>query len=167
MRAAIFCLLIAIICGLSAANAVAQGTEVPFGGLSHDSSLPVEISADSLSVDQKTGLATFSGNVVVGQGDLRLAASQIEVRYDTTGSTGAVNEMRATGKVTLTNGSEAAEAARALYTVASGQVLMEGDVLLTQGQNAISGEALRIDLTSGQARMEGRVRTIFQPSTGR
>lgn len=146
--------------------AVAQGADVPFGGFAHDSSQPVEITADSLSVDQARGAAVFEGNVVVGQGTLRLAAERIDVSYATTGETGRIDRLEATGKVTLTNGAEAAEAGTAVYEVATGTVLMEGDVLLTQGQNALSGERLRIDLGSGTARMEGRVRTIFQPGAG-
>ena len=70
--------------------------------------------------------------------------------------------MVASGNVTLTNGGEAAEAARAVYVVASGTIEMSGNVLLTQGQNALAGEALSIDLGTGQAKIEGRVRTIFQ-----
>ncbi|QHQ36849.1 lipopolysaccharide transport periplasmic protein LptA [Algicella marina] len=147
-----------------ASGAAAQGTNVPFGGFSHDSSLPVEITADNLSVDQANGLATFAGNVVVGQGSLRLAAERIEVTYGGSG-TGEVREMKASGGVTLSNGAEAAEAAEAVYTVADGAVLMQGDVLLSQGQNAISGQRLRIDLNAGTAQMEGRVKTIFQPES--
>ncbi len=143
----------------------AQTADVPFGGLAHDSSLPVEITADTLNVDQSNAKATFLGNVIVGQGTLRLGAERIDVIYGAAGQTGTVETMTASGKVTLSNGSEAAESARAIYTVADGSVVMEGDVLLSQGQNAISGQRLRIDLNAGTARMEGRVKTIFQPGT--
>ena len=146
--------------------AAAQGADVPFGGISHDSSLPVEITADQLNVDQAARVAVFQGNVVVGQGTLRLGADRIDVSYSDGEGTGQVERMEATGQVTLTNGAEAAEAQSAVYTVADGAVLMEGEVLLTQGENAISGERLRIDLNAGTARMEGRVRTVFQPGTG-
>jgi lipopolysaccharide export system protein LptA len=150
----------------AAGELAAQGAQVPFGGLSQDSTLPVEITADQLGLDQAAGTATFTGNVRVGQGDLRLAADEVQVFYvsggDETG-TGAIREMRAAGNVTLSNGAEAAEAARAVYDVAGGVVEMEGDVLLTQGANALSGERLRIDLDAGTGEMIGRVRTIFTP----
>ena len=71
--------------------------------------------------------------------------------------------MVATGNVTLSNGEEAAEAERATYEVATGQVEMEGDVLLTQGQNALSSQRLSIDLNAGTGQLEGRVQTIFVP----
>ena len=49
----------------------AQGTQVAFGAIQQDTSAPVEVSADELSVDQKTSAATFQGNVVIGQGQMR------------------------------------------------------------------------------------------------
>ena len=86
--------------------------EVPFGGLSHDATLPVEITADRLDLDQAAGSAVFSGTVKVGQGTLRLAADRVEVFYDEAAAapTGKVQRMVATGNVTLANGTEAAEA---------------------------------------------------------
>lgn len=139
------------------------------GGFQQDSDAPVEISADSLAVDQAAGTAVFTGNVVVGQGILRLAADRVEVVYASeggnTGGSGAIEEIRATGNITLTNGVEAAEAETAVYRVGENTIDMTGDVLLTQGGNALSGDALAIDLTSGQANMAGRVRTVIQPGT--
>ncbi len=155
---------------LMPAVAMGQGAEVPFGGLSHDATLPVEITADALELDQAAGTAIFIGTVRVGQGELRLAADRVEVFYAAEGqgeaaggSTGAVQRMFATGNVMLSNGAEAAEAERATYEVASGVVEMEGSVLLTQGRNALSSERLRIDLNAGTGRLEGRVQTIFVP----
>lgn len=145
----------------------AAQTAVPFGGLSHDASLPVEISAETLDLDQAAGTAVFVGGVTVGQGSLRMAADRVEVTYaDAAGSgTGRIERMEATGAVTLSNGTEAAEAARAVYDVASGTVEMDGDVILTQGGNALSSARLRIDLGTGTATMEGRVQTVFVPGS--
>ena len=38
---------------------LAQGAEVAFGGLQQDTSLPVEISADRLTISQADGTANF------------------------------------------------------------------------------------------------------------
>lgn len=154
-------LLVAALPGL----AVAQGAQVPFGGLSHDASLPVEITADRLDLDQAAGTAVFIGTVKVGQGTLRLAADRLDVFYadDAAAGTGRVHRMVATGNVTLSNGTEAAEAESAVYEVAAGTIDMSGSVLLTQGQNALSSESLHIDLNTGTGQLEGRVQTIFVP----
>ncbi|WP_327793858.1 lipopolysaccharide transport periplasmic protein LptA [Harenicola maris] len=140
--------------------AMAQGAQVAFGGLKHDSSLPVEIAADQLKIDQNTGLATFTGNVLIGQGTLRLGAGSVVVEYTTQG--GDVQNMRASGGVTFSNGAEAAEAQSAVYAPGSGQMVLSGEVVLTQGNNALAGERLVINLSDGTGTMEGRVRTIFQ-----
>jgi len=145
--------------------AMAQAS-LPFGGFSHDASQPVEIAADSLIVNQADGSAVFSGNVVVGQGTLRLAADSLTVFYGSGGSaTGEVSKMEAQGNVTLSNGAEAAEAQRASYDVSSGIVAMAGDVLLTQGANALSGQELQINLNTGTAQMQGRVQSVLQPGS--
>ncbi len=148
-----------------AAQAAGQGASVPFGGPDHDASLPVEITADALALDQAAGTALFTGAVRVGQGALRLAADRLEVVYaeDAGGGTGAIDRMRAQGNVTLTNGVESAEAQAASYAVATGIVEMEGDVLLTQGGNALASERLRIDLNAGTGVLEGRVQTVIVP----
>lgn len=152
----------------AAAPATAQETTVPFGE-SHDATLPVEITSESLQLDQAGGTAVFTGDVRVGQGQFRLAADRIQVFY-VSGSgdaQGTVERMEADGNVTLTNGEEAAQGARAVYQVASGIVDMSGDVLLTQGPNALSSQTLHIDLNRGTAQLDGRVRTIFTPGSTR
>ncbi len=157
------CLFLALF--LPAAAAFGQGAEVPFGGLSHDASQQVEITAEALELDQGAGTAVFVGDVRVGQGALRMAADRIEVFYAGEDETGTVRRMVATGNVTLSNGAEAAEAERAVYEVATGMIQMEGSVLLTQGRNALSSERLNIDLNAGTGRLEGRVQTIFVPGS--
>ena len=140
---------------------MAQGAKVAFGGLKQDTTLPVEITADTLEVNQTDGQATFTGNVLVGQGDMRLSAAKIEVAYAADGK--GISTLHASGGVTIANATDAAEAAEAVYTIASGNVVMTGNVLLTQGQNAISGERLVLDLRAGTGVMEGRVKTVFTP----
>lgn len=154
----------ALVAALGIGAAYAQGASVAFGGLKHDASQPVEITADELTVDQATGSAVFAGNVVAGQGEMRLSAARVQVAYATENgqATGRIDQLVATGGVTLVNGAEAAEAQRAVYTVSAGEIVMTGDVILTQGVNALSGEKLTVDLNTGSGRMEGRVKTIFQ-----
>jgi lipopolysaccharide export system protein LptA len=157
--------LIALLLALALpAAAAAQGADVAFGGLRQDTDLPVEVSADSLRVDQDSGRATFRGNVVIGQGEMRLTGAVVDVTY-AGGAEGAgeIERLHAQGGVTFVSGGEAAEAREAVYTIASGSVVLTGDVVLTQGQNTLAGDRLTVDLESGTGVMEGRVRVIFQP----
>lgn len=144
---------------LLAGPAIAQ-TNIDLGGIQTDPDAPVEVAADSLSVNQDSGTAIFEGNVVIGQGELRIAASRAEVNYDD--ATGDIASFAASGGVTFTTTTEAAEAQNATYDLVNGQLILTGSVLLTQGPSALSADRMTIDVETGDARMEGRVRTVFQ-----
>ena len=145
---------------LVTAPVFAQGTQVAFGTIQQDTSAPVEVSADELAVDQNTGAATFTGNVVIGQGDMRLSAARVIVIYrqDRAG----IQRLEATGGVTLVSGPDAAESQRADYDIDTGVIVMTGDVLLAQGQSALTADRMTVNLDDGTARMQGRVKTILQ-----
>ena len=145
---------------LAAASATAQ--TVPFGGMKADTGAPVEMTADSLSVDQASGRATFRGNVVIGQGQMRLKADTVAVTY-AEGGPQRIRSLHATGGVTLVNGPDAAEAKEAVYDVASGNIVLTGDVVLTQGQSILAGDRVEVNLSTGTAQAEGRVRSVLQP----
>ena len=149
--AAVFCAVLAL--------PVSAQTDITLGGVNADPEAPVEITADSLSVDQDSGLALFTGNVVVGQGDLRLSAGRVEVKYDD--QTGEVTSLAITGGVTFVTETEAAESDAADYDIENGVLILTGNVLVTQGASAISADRMQVDLENGSARMDGNVRTIF------
>lgn len=151
-----------LILALAGAAPPAPAQEVALGGLTADPSLPVEVTSDTLEVDQATGAAVFAGGVVVGQGDLRLQAGEVEVRYDE--ATGDIVRLLARGGVTLATPAEAAEAQSADYDLAAQTITLDGDVLLTQGPNAVAAERMIVDLATGTARLEGRVRTTLGPA---
>lgn len=152
-------------CALAAPLAAgAQQAPVSFGGLRQDTTLPVEVTADSLTVSQSDGTAVFAGNVLVKQGDLRMAAAEVTVEYGADRQ--RIARLFARGGVTLAGTRDAAEAREAVYTIDSGRVEMTGDVVLTQGDSAISGQALVLDLRAGTGTMQGRVTTVFTPGGG-
>lgn len=140
---------------------LAQGTGLNFSGLQNVRGLPVEITSDNLQVNNQTGETVFTGNAVLGQGDMRLAAPEIRIIYDAAGDN-RIERLEAYGGVTLVTAEEAAEGETAVYEVAAGTVRMQGSVLLTQGPNILSGDRLFVDLETEQGRMEGRVRTLIQ-----
>lgn len=152
-----------IICSALALGAPvsAQGTNVAFGAIKADPSLPVEVTADTLDVNQVDGSAEFKGNVLVGQGEMRLSANRVLVIYNEEKS--GIERMEATGDVVLVSGPDAAQAQRADYTIDTGVIVMTGDVLLTQGENALTSNSMTVNLITGTAQMVGRVKTILQP----
>lgn len=163
-----------VLLGLLAAMPATAQNSGPFGGFKHDRTAPIEITANALEVRQAENLAIFSGDVIAGQGTLRLTADTVEVSYeeqnsDTSASseTGAIRNLQAKGNVFLSNGAETAQGNWAEYDVETGMVRMGGEVVLTQGENVITGESLVINLNAGQGRIEGsgtgRVKSIFTP----
>jgi len=147
-----------------AADAGHAQTNVAFGTMQQDTSLPVEVTADSLSVSQTDGTAIFTGNVVIIQGEMRLSAPRVLVVYAQASDTqdARIARLEATGGVTLVSGPDAAESERADYNVDEGEVLMQGDVLLTQGASALTSDRMTVMLEDGTAQMDGRVRTILR-----
>lgn len=154
--------LVALTLTATPAAVLAQGTQITFGGLKHDASQAVEVSSDTLSINQTDGSAVFTGNVVIGQGTMRLSANRVVVEYAVGGSTKRISKMHANGGVLLVNGTEAAEADQAVYSIDNGNIIMTGNVILTQGQSALSSNRMVVNLSTGQATLEGRVKTILQ-----
>lgn len=140
---------------------VAQGAQVAFGEMQQDRDRPVEVSSDSLSVNQSDNSAVFTGEVVIAQGAMRLSAPRVRVVYlaDRSG----IEALEATGGVTLVSGEDAAEAENADYSVNTGIIELRGDVLLVSGGTTITGDTVRIDTAAGAAQVSGRVKTVLQP----
>ncbi len=141
--------------------ALAQGTQLSFGSLTQDTDAPIEIEADELAISQADNSATFTGNVVIKQGDMSLAAPLVTVVYNP--DTSEIDKLVATGGVTLVSGNEAAEAETAEYSVTTGMIIMRGDVLLAQGLSSLAAEEMTVNLSDGSALLSGRVRTILRP----
>ena len=153
----------------------------------HDSSLPIEITADRLEVAQKEQVATFAGNVDAVQGDLVLSADKLRVYYQgkaekiglATGTGSTIRRIEAEGDVLLSSPQETASGEFGVYDVPAELVTLEGSVVLTRGDNVIRGERLEMDLATGKSRMvavdtvaggdkaiekpDGRVRALFIP----
>lgn len=156
------CLAFCVATLIAAGSVGAQGTNVIFGGIKADTTAPVEVTSDSLTVDQSKGTAVFTGNVTVGQGAMRLAADEVKVEY-APGDKSKIDRLVATGHVTLVSGDASAEGESAVYSVATGAVDISGNVLLTQSGNAMTGQMLSVDLKTGTGHMDGRVKTVLQP----
>lgn len=179
------CLALAVLAALF--GPVMLGSERAISqSLDHDSTQPIEISADSLEVAQEEQIATFAGNVDAVQGDLVLSADELKVHYEgeeggvgiAAGNSSTIRQIDAAGNVIITSPLETAEGDHGTYDVLSKMVTLEGEVVLTRGANVIRGERLEMDLVSGKSRIVGtetsvadgdqetsgeRVRALFTP----
>ena len=122
------------------------------------------ITLAALAVPLLPSAAAYAQGQVEFGGMEHDTSDPVEVVSDTL----EVNEERlhASGGVVLTSGEDSAEAQEAVYTLATGEVVMTGDVLMTQGGNLLSGQTLRLNMETGNGIMEGRVRTTFSPGNG-
>ncbi|MEO0751392.1 MAG: LptA/OstA family protein [Pseudomonadota bacterium] len=156
------CLLIATLAltGLGPGTGLAQSGQVAFGDIQENAGLPIEVTADNLNVNQNDGTAVFTGNVMIGQGTMRLSAPEVLVVYQENQS--GIEQLKATGGVTLISGDDAAEASTADYNLETGLINMRGNVLLIQGPSAVAAEVMTVNTRSGTANMSGRVKTVLQ-----
>ena len=152
--------ILALLGLLLLSSPAAAQVDIGFGGVAYDERQPVEVTADGLTVDQTTGEAVFTGNVIVVQGDLRMAAGAVRIVYGTTGAQD-VSEVIATGGVLVTRGADAAEGGSARFDVASALLTLSGNVLVTQGRTAIAGDSMVVNMRTGNGSVDGRVRTVL------
>lgn len=168
-HAAVLALPFALLLGLAAAAqedaaSAGSGTAVS-SGMKTDTSLPVQVESDTLSVDQESGLAIFTGNVRATQGEVTITAPKGTLYY--TEDRSDIDRIHMEGGVLMTNKTEAVKGQDAVYTVATGQVVVTGDVLITQGKSTIAGQKLTYDLNTGAGLMQGgRVQSVFTPRKG-
>lgn len=152
--------LFSIVLAVMGTCAAAQGTSVAFGSGQDNSDEPVEVTSENLAIDETAGTALFTGDVIVGQGDMRMFAPRVLVIYNEDQS--EIDVMEARGGVTVISGEDAAEAEEADYFVKDELMFLMGDVLMTQGLSAITSDKADLDLAEGTALMKGRVKSIFQ-----
>ena len=181
-------LVLGLVACLPAALAAAQESN---GLAGHDSRQPIEITSDTLTVEQPKQLATFAGNVDAVQGDMKLRADRLLVHYArneaSAGATAAssagsadggadpannsIRMIEAFGQVVITSPMESAQGDAGVYDVVAGTMQLTGDVVLTRGGNVIRGNRLDMDLNTGLSTVSGgkrseRVRAVFAPENG-
>jgi len=142
----------------------------------HDSSKPVEVTADALEVQQEKEVAIFSGNVLAVQGDLKIKADKMLVYYrgqqKEKNSENAVSRIVCIGNVFVTSRTETAKGKQGLFDVDNNLISLTGNVVLTNGKNVVKGDKLVYNITTGQSKLtsggvdskkKGRVKGVFVP----
>ncbi len=142
-----------------------------------DSSLPIEITADGLLVQQKKEVAIFKGNVEAIQGDMNLRSDTMVVYYKnkqkSEKAANSVSKIDVQDNVFLSTPKETAQGDRGIYDVDKGNITLTGSVVLTQGENIIRGDKLVYDLKTGKSELfsdpkptdakKPRVKGLFVP----
>lgn len=136
-----------------ATSALAQ--QEPVSALKgHNSSAPIDLSADRLEVQDRADRAVFAGNVHVKQDQLALDTSRLTVAYSSGGGV-QINRLDASGGVTVRSPSETAKGDFGIYDLDRKLITLVGDVVLTRQGSQLAGQRLVIDLDSGRAVIDG------------
>ncbi len=144
----------------------------------YDTSLPIEITADSLEVQQEEQIAVFTGNVDAAQGELNLRADRLVVYYRANAKdSNTISLIEAFGNVFLSSPTEMAQGEKGVYNLDTDTIELTGGVVLTRGESVIRGDRLDMDLATGRTRVSsygagtkqagqgsGRVKALFVPS---
>jgi lipopolysaccharide export system protein LptA len=171
-HAALILALLVVPTGLQAA-APASAPVKPVPG-QHDSKAPIDISSDNFQADLNAKTGTYSGNVIVVQGDTKLRANQVRV----TTVNGNADKIYASGNVVVDSPkSGTATGENGVYSVAPRTVLLTGNVVLKKGKDVMRGAQLTVNLATGQALLGGgvkgqagtpgssRVQAVFTPNS--
>ena len=148
-------------------------TALPLSGMAlpNDREQPVSISADSATFNEKTGIATYTGNIEIKQGSLLIKADQIVA---TTDKEGNILNVVATGKPAHfqqkpapDKGLAIAEADEITYQAREGLILLKGKATLKQDASSFKSNDISYSLDKGEIEAKGnsknRVQLVFPP----
>ncbi|TPW28074.1 hypothetical protein FJU08_18710 [Martelella alba] len=165
------CLTSALAIG-TAAPAFAQSSTMEGFKLANDQ--PINITSKDAHVDDKTKNIVFSGDVVAIQGDNKVQASKMIVKYKG-GSTGIASgsgdleRIDLEDNVQVNSKTQQATADTGYFDMVSQQIVLEGKkVVLTEGKNVFVGCKLTVDMVTSEAHLDacgGRVQIQLDPKS--
>lgn len=120
----------------------------------HNTSAPVDFSADRIEVQDRADRVVVTGNVQVTQAGMTMTAQRLTVAYHDANGV-EIDRLDASGGVTVTRGNERASGSVAIYDLNRKLITLIGNVQLNQGANRLAGSRMVIDLTSGRSTVDG------------
>lgn len=128
---------------------------------------PISVDADTLELSYRDRVLTYSGNVTVTQGDLRLQSETLTVTLsDDQGD--PVEQVVAEGNVRIRKGERSASGGKAVFNQKTRTVQLTRDAVLLDGPNRISGERVVVYLDEERSVVEGgerRVQAVLYPES--
>ncbi|NOZ24621.1 MAG: lipopolysaccharide transport periplasmic protein LptA [Nitrospirae bacterium] len=133
-------ILLVLLVALPSVSEPATGTGKQGDGTAgRPEELPVEITAERLTADNRTHTAVFEGTVVAKQGDVTLYADWMKVFYSDSGD---VSKIEAKGNVRLTRGGREISSEEAVYYRKEQTVVFTGNPVAKEGNSMISGSRM-------------------------
>ena len=188
-RAGLLAFLAAVLAATATAAQQPSSQPNAMQGFSQNRNEPVKINAMSLEVRDKSKVATYSGNVVLVQGDTTMRCKTLVVYYDGGPASGPsrpaassaksetpsppgnqqIRRAVASGGVIVTQKDQTATGEKAVYDTTEDTVKLfpapGGFVAVTQGQNIVRGQrSLTVYLATGVSHFDGGVESLFVPN---
>ena len=147
---------------------------LPGWGLSNDRNQPLQIEADKASLDEDTGIAVYTGNVLLQQGTMRFKGNRMTVYIKDDGVERVVLEGRPASYVQRMEDDQReqqAEAGRIEYQADTQRMILEQDARVwREGSEEFSSNRIVVNLRNNTLQAGGdspgsRVRIILQPRT--
>ena len=124
----------------------------------------VAITGDNFSVDDNTHQATFLGNVVVDNDDIKLTSDKVVASYGQGGATN-ISNFEATGHVKIVTKDQTATGDKAIFDPKTKILTLSGNVLVVSASGQMKGPELTLDLNKSTSVFSGgksgRVTGVF------
>jgi len=157
-------LLMLLLASFSTVSALAQ--QANFGLGLGSGGEAIQIDANTMEMRDKEGIAIFTGDVSVTQGDRLLRAGKMIVHYEKSaaqetqgaakglGSTG-IERLEVSNKVYIKSGSQIATGDEGIFDAKANTLVMTGQkVMLIDGDNVATGCKLTAHMATGRAVLE-------------
>jgi lipopolysaccharide export system protein LptA len=149
--------------------------------LPSDRNQPITLLADHATYNDKTGVTTYSGNVVIEQGTMKLQAASIVANLNKNKQISTINANGSPAKfqqqLETNRGIARGEAKKILYNAETGILTLLGNAYLNQDGASLRGSTLKYSMNKGDVEVsggtedsgagKGRVQIIIPPSDSR
>ncbi|WP_350656993.1 lipopolysaccharide transport periplasmic protein LptA [Psychrobacter sp. S1-30-MNA-CIBAN-0213] len=140
--------------------------------LPSDANQSIKLLADKATYSERTGVTSYSGNVIITQGTLKLTADDITVNLSQQRS---INSAVATGRpatmqqvITQEKGLAKGQANKIDYNAVSGIITLTGNARLVQNGASFAGNVIRYSLKAGDVEATAgnsqRVELVLPPN---
>ena len=140
--------------------------------LPSDANQQIKLLADKATYSERTGVTSYSGNVIITQGTFKMTADDITVNLSPQRS---INSAVATGRpatmqqvVTQEKGLAKGQANKIDYNAVSGIITLTGNAKLVQNGASFAGNVIRYSLKAGDVEATAggnqRVELVFPPN---
>jgi lipopolysaccharide export system protein LptA len=146
-----------------------------------DRNQPISLVADRATYNEKTGITTYTGNVIIEQGTMKLQADSIvanlnrDRQISTITATGRLARFQQ--KTDVNKGLAKGQAQKIVYNAETGIITLSGSALLEQDNASIRGNILKYSMNKGDVEAigtpnktgsdAGRVKIVIPPSSSK